>query len=68
MTAAWQADLDLDWAIELLLLDQPSTSCAPLAEPGTTCAPPRADTDRCGSCGSSLYTNGTCPLCDRRPT
>lgn len=20
---------------------------------------------RCGTCGSSLYTNGTCPICDR---
>lgn len=20
---------------------------------------------KCGTCGSSLYTNGTCPVCDR---
>jgi hypothetical protein len=44
MTPLWQVALDLDWAIERLLLD---------------------DTDRCGTCGSPLYTNGTCPLCDR---
>lgn len=21
----------------------------------------------CGTCGSGLYTNGTCPVCDRAP-
>lgn len=45
-TLTWWQELDLDWEIELLLLD---------------------DTARCGTCGSALYTNGTCPLCDRGP-
>lgn len=41
---AWWQELDLDWEVELLLLD---------------------DAARCGTCGSSLNTSGTCSLCDR---
>lgn len=44
----WQELLDLDWEIELLLLDA-------------------AAGGRCGTCGTQIATNGTCPSCDRGP-
>lgn len=46
MIPQWQAELDVEWAVERVLLDGAA---------------------HCGTCGSGLYTNGTCPICDRAP-
>jgi hypothetical protein len=53
----WRELLDLDWEVERLLLDAAEAAQAPL----------RAAGGHCGTCGSGLYTNGTCPVCDRPP-
>lgn len=47
----WWELLDLDWEAEQILFD---------AKP----PPPPA---KCGTCHTVLYTNGTCPVCDRAP-